>query len=41
MVSVEDKDYKEANKKLKEVLDEITKRAKQENCFLEIKQDKK
>jgi len=41
MISIEDKDYKEANKKLKEVLDEITKRAKTEGCFLEIKQDKK
>jgi translation initiation factor 2 subunit 1 len=40
MVVIEDKDYKEANKKLKEVLDEITKKAKQEGCFLEIKQDK-
>jgi translation initiation factor 2 subunit 1 len=41
MISVEDKDYKEANKKIKEVLDEIQKRAKSEGCFLEIKQDKK
>ncbi len=41
MITLEDKDYKEANKKLKEVLDEITKRAKTEGCFLEIKQDKK
>lgn len=41
MISIEDKDYKEANKKLKEVLDEIQKRAKSEGCFLEIKQDKK
>jgi len=39
-ITIEDKDYKEANKKLRTVLDEIIKRAKQENCFLEIKQDK-
>lgn len=39
-IIIEDKDYKEANRKLRAVLDEIIKRAKQENCFLEIKSDK-
>ncbi len=40
MINVEDKDYKEANKKMKEILDEITKRAKVEGCVLEIKEEK-
>lgn len=40
MINLEDKDYKEANKKMKEILDEITKRAKSEGCVLEIKEDK-
>lgn len=40
IITLEDKDYKEANKKLRVILDEIIKRAKQENCFLEIKSDK-
>jgi translation initiation factor 2 alpha subunit (eIF-2alpha) len=40
MINVENKDYKEANKKMKEFLEEITKRAKVEGCILEIKEDK-
>lgn len=40
LISIENTDYKEANKKLKELLDSMILKAKEQNCKLEIAKEK-